>query len=500
MRISRRSRASLIAISLFAFALRIHALFFNSFHADEALFASWARQIAVWRDPLLLGQSVDKPPLLFYLQALFFPIQGPVEWAARLPNFIASCLLVPLVAVLVWQLYRDQLAAVAASLLAALSPLAIQFSATAFTDPLLSVLLLTSLTALAAGYRRRVAAARPDDSRIWTSAGFIFGLAAAAKYQAWLFMPLIMAVGMLGGARWRDGRNWLLGLLKAMIPLIIWILLRSDQAPMWSRQLANFGGLRLAYSWEIWPRLAAWGDQLQYILPPAVLIFSLALVFLGDTGLSGEGWDSLLLSFVLGYLLLHSVLAIPVWDRYLLPITPLLFALCGRGISGLARYAAGIVAGSRAGRQASRWVPYALAAVLLIGMLPAALTARVGGYPIGGAPDADQGAADIASALADQPYGTVLYDHWYSWQWRYHLFDKRVYTSWFPDPDSLGEQLQVFGRDGNAHYLALPNSDAGTPVIRSVEAAGFGLQLVTEDDGVPEKAAGILLYRIIAED
>ena len=37
-------------------ALRLRGLFANTFHADEALFASWARLIAVWRDPLLITQ------------------------------------------------------------------------------------------------------------------------------------------------------------------------------------------------------------------------------------------------------------------------------------------------------------------------------------------------------------------------------------------------------------------------------------------------------------
>ena len=76
-------------------ALRLRGLFANTFHADEALFASWARLIAVWRDPLLLTQPVDKPPLLFYSQALFYPLFGPVEWAARLPSLLASLLLIP---------------------------------------------------------------------------------------------------------------------------------------------------------------------------------------------------------------------------------------------------------------------------------------------------------------------------------------------------------------------------------------------------------------------
>ena len=90
--------------------LRFRGLFANTFHADEALFATWARLIAVWRDPLLLTQAVDKPPLLFYLQALFYPLFGPVEFAARLPSWIASLLLIPLTAQLARRLTGDRAA------------------------------------------------------------------------------------------------------------------------------------------------------------------------------------------------------------------------------------------------------------------------------------------------------------------------------------------------------------------------------------------------------
>ncbi len=102
-----RSSAPLLLCILAAFALRLPGLFANTFSADEALFATWARYIATWRDPLLLTQLVDKPPLAFYLQALFFPFFGPVEWAARLPNFIAGLLLIPLTVRLYRRLYRS---------------------------------------------------------------------------------------------------------------------------------------------------------------------------------------------------------------------------------------------------------------------------------------------------------------------------------------------------------------------------------------------------------
>jgi VCBS repeat-containing protein len=116
---------------------------------------------------------------------------------------------------------------------------------------------------------------------------------------------------------------------------------------------------------------------------------------------------------------------------------------------------------------------------------------------MGGQPGADQGAAQIATYLQDAPYGTVLYDHWYSWQWRYHFFYKGVYVSWFPHGQALAEDLAVFGRDGNAHYVVLPSTArnrfaASQPIIRAIEQAGFTLHPVAHADN-------ITLYQILSK-
>ena len=152
-RMSWRGKIGLIGVTWITAVFRYHGLFANTFHGDEALFATWARLIAVWRDPLLLTQAVDKPPLLFYLQALFYPLQGPVEWAARLPNLIASIVLIPLLGVMVWRWYQDEGTAVLAALFLALSPFVIQFSATAFTDPLMVMWIVAALTVASGEWR-----------------------------------------------------------------------------------------------------------------------------------------------------------------------------------------------------------------------------------------------------------------------------------------------------------------------------------------------------------
>ena len=435
-----------------AAVLRFPALFANHFHADEALFASYARLIAVWQDPLLQMPAVDKPPLLFYAQAVFYPLFGPVEWAARLPDFIASLLLIPLVGVWAWRMYEDEKTAVFSSIFIALIPLTIQFSATAFTDPLLTLFVVAALAAV--GGQQPAASGK---------SGVLFGLAAATKYQAWLFLPLLVGLGWLNGWRWREWRRWLSGLAPVLGGLWLWGWVRLSSGNLWSAQISNFGGLRLAWSWELWPRARDWF----HLWGQAAGGMWLGGLLLGLLMLAGVyAWrrrdpqamtTRFLLLFGWGYLLVHWLLAVPVWDRYLLPLLPILALVLGSFLSFL--------------------MPHSSLLIFLL-LLPGAWEARNGRFPIGGYPGADQGAAVVAQSLNDAPYGTVLYDHWYSWQWRYHLFDKRVYVSWFPDAGALVDELIVFGGDGHPHYLALPKSAVAEPVKRAVRQAGFRLQPV----------------------
>jgi hypothetical protein len=145
-----------------------------------------------------------------------------------------------------------------------------------------------------------------------------------------------------------------------------------------------------------------------------------------------------------------------------------------------------------AGRPARRWLPAALAA-LAVAHLPIAAAARAGRYPIGGQPAADGGASVAALTLRDAPYGTVLYDHWFSWHWRYQLFGGRVYVSWFPHADALLADLAVFGGAGPPRAIALPASDAARPIIRRLAEAGYRLETWPGQ----YSAAGVIIYRIV---
>ena len=509
---SWRGKIGLVGVTWLTAVFRFHALFANSFHGDEALFATWARLIAVWRDPLLLTQAVDKPPLLFYLQAFFYPLQGAVEWAARLPNFLASIVLVPLLGVLVWRWYQDEETAVLATFFLALSPFAIQFSATGFTDPLMVMWIVASLVAASLGLKPQAKMQRPVNgasSAPFTGgrvalAGFLFGLALATKYQAWLFLPLLIGVGLLAGWRWRDWLRFAAGLLVVLLAVLLWDFARTGQFSLWGRQMGNFGGVRLSWSWEIWTRLAAWGRMWHWLwVSPLVMglgvlavgqpLFILARNLLQrnkETKGQRVLFDWMLALFVLGFGVLHWLLAVPVWDRYLLALVPLVAILMARLIVNCQIVGDFLLLVN--GQWRSRYL-LIVGCLLLIVLLPAAWDGRNGRYPIGGSPEADGGAAEIAAYLYDASYGTVLYDHWASWQWSYHLFDRGVYVNWVPNPAILAEDLTVFGDGDNVRFIVLPTDGAERPFIREIEAACFRLEPIPEAGGT-----SMTLYRIIS--
>lgn len=482
----RSSRYLLYGMVWFATFFRLKALFQNHFHADEALFASWARLIAVWRDPLLLTQPVDKPPLLFYLQGLFFPLFGKMEWAARMPDFWASILLIPLVAALAWRLYKHPAIPVLAALFVTMSPMAIQFSATAFTDPLLVTFIIAALIA---------AADKPKP----VISGLFFGLAVLTKYQAFLFLPLLAGIAWLNSWRWTAWKRWLMGFLPLMALFISWTLIRADSPEIWRTQIVNFGGFRLAWSWELLPRLFAWSKLGNAIWGSPLLSISFVLLLIvlliSSRRRSNRSTivDKLLILFTIGYLLLHWFVAIPVWDRYLLPLLPIFAILMARGLIILYSFLSSVMLANRLQTWGAwKFTPYILLALLFLILLPSAISARHGSWPVGGQTTADQGAWQVAGYLDDKPYGTVLYDHWFNWYWQYHLFDRGVYVSWFAHPAALVEDLSVFASGPGQRYIVLPADQRAQPVIRALIDAGITLEQEMQTDYNP----GMNLYRI----
>ena len=466
-------------LCLVAFGLRLRPLWANRFHSDEALYASWALAIAYGRDRLLALAAPDKPPLLFYLMAVAFFILGHTEVAARLIGLMAGVLSVALM----WRLgagmgipaYGRRVAATAL----ALSPMAIALSPTAFLDPLMAMFALASL--VASTHRRSG----------W--AGVFLGLAAATKVQALIFLPLVMACGMirrrprppsaslpgtLGGAY---GLRFLAGLAFPLMAVLLWDRARGG-TPFWIQQTINYGGIRFVYAGEVMPRLIGWASFLPHFFGwpmLGVLAIGLPLLLIYDLTLGARAWaaalDLVLIAFALGYFFLHWLLAFPVWDRYIFGLVPVMCLWVGRLVS--------LLVGRLATRRRSpHTVGLLTVALVLALMVSPTVQAAQSQLPVGGDHGPHDGLDRVAGYLRGFPYGTVVYDHWLGWALRYYLWDARVYVAYFATPQALAEDLHVFGRT-SPRFIVFPADESTTRIEHAIAAEGFVLSpvLSTQD-------------------
>jgi len=529
----RYGLSSIIAL-LVATQLRLLPLLENRFHPDEALYASFARLIASGYDPLLSGVVVDKPPLPFYLTALSFLLLGSTEFAARLPNFYASLLSVALLFALARRLYGFSTAHLAAWILA-LSPFAILFSITVFIDPLLTLFVLWGLWAALTRQPR--------------AAGLAFALAFATKQTALLFLPLAFALLLLtlpASATLQltlrrlasAARPILISLIIAALVIFSWDAVRHAPVGFWQQGYTDNAPGRFVRANEVWPRASAWLNLLHYFTASRLLnglfILGLPLLLLVDLRQASRVTlaDLSLTTYLLLYLAGYWLLAFNIWDRYLLPILPLLALLLARIADGLWRMADSRwqmadgkwqmadslrhITSSRATvlRLAqrsfvSRSGPPSRAAVLrrssfflhpssfilLLLLLPSALTASHSGYPIGGDHSAYDGLDETVRFIHTLPTQGVLYDHWLNWEWNFYLFDSPLYVAWFPSPDSLATDLLSFGR-ASPRYLAVPAWESDAEVRTAAERVGFkfiSLHTSYRRDG----SASITVYQLV---
>lgn len=510
----------LVALLLLAWALRLPPALANPLHPDEALYGYWGLLIGRGGDPWLATVPVYKPPLLPYLVAGSQALLGNSELAVRLPGLMAGLVTIPLVAALSYALYRHRWAAVGAAVGVALSPFAVLFSATAFTDPLMVALGLGSCVASARGRGG------------W--AGLLAGLAFAAKQTGLVWAPLALALGLIQAPPFRPRAPTRSGLgsppgrwpsvlrpwssvirhASAFVPhlslampflLVVGLAFVWDGVRMahgaesfWHMGVTGYGGLRLIWPQELWARLRDWMAWARYLFV-APLVNGALLV-----GLPALVWratircrcardsltDLMLVSFLMIYALLHWLWAFPVWDRYLLPLVPVLAVLLGRLLSllaaGLQPRLARISFVSRPWssllRLGSSFIVHCSLFLLLL--LPAWGAAR-GRYPIGIDHGTYDGIDAVATFLRGLPEGSVVYHHWLGWHYADYLFGAPVYLAYWPTPAWLAQDVRIFGT-AEPRYITFPSWESPARVEMALAEVGYRLEPVlatTRRDG-----------------
>ena len=469
-----RDRWTVVALSLLAWALRLPPILDNRFHPDEALYGYWGLLIGRGLDPWLATAPVYKPPLLPYLVAGAQVLLGNSEFAVRVPGLAAGTLMVPLVAALARSLYRGRWLTVAATMGVALSPFAILFSATSFTDPLMVTLGLGACVAAARG--------RPGWAGLWA------GLACATKQTGLAWLPLLVLVQTSNRSR-QSLQSLVFGLFRLMFTILMvfglmfaWDAVRVAQGAesFWRMGVSGYGGLRLIWPRELWGRLRGWAEQARYLFASPVVNTALAV------GLPTMAWraatrqrnmresfiDLSLVSFSLVYLLFHWLLAFPIWDRYLLPLVPVLAVLLARFLS-------------LAIRRSPFAIRHSLFAILLISLAFPAWTATRSRYALGGDHGAYDGIDEVTAFLSQLSDGAVVYQHWLGWHYDYHLFDAPVYLAYWPTPAWLARDVLAFG-GREPRYVTFPSWESSARAELALATVGYGLEPVlttTRRDG-----------------
>jgi hypothetical protein len=359
------------------------------------------------------------------------------------------------------------------------------FGATAFTDPLLVAWCLAACCAAL--------------SRRWGWAGFLLGLSFASKQQALVLAPLVVGLGL---ARWPEGaakREWtaasarfVLGLVCVLVAVFAWDGLRvadGAAAGFWGQGVDSYGGLRLIWSPELAPRLRGWGRLGGYLLGWSWLgtLFLVAVLLLlwRDVTRQGRtraaGADLVLSTFALFYLFFHWLVAFPVWDRYLLPLVPVVGLLLGRVATRALAWTHEESGKWRAASCALRFAAgvsrLSLCALLVLILFASGLTAASGRIPVGGDHGAYDGLTEVVAFLRALPVGTVLYDRWLTWHYDFYLFDAYLFRAGFPSPEWLAADAAAF-YDGHPRYLVIPGWESAARLRRALAGVSLALSPV----------------------
>lgn len=404
------------------------------FHQDEALYSYWALHF-LHEDPRFLTQWIDKPPLFVWLLGFCFKVFGASEASARLLNVAVSTLTVPVVAGIARQAWTSGAALIAAAA-CALSPFAISYSPTAFTDPLF---VLGGVLSVCAVQRRRP---------FW--AGLFLGGAIMAKQQGVFFIPLTLAFLVAGSLNARSAIRAILrscgGLALAVLPILYWDSLRWAVAPSpWDLGVRNYGALEIVAP-ALWPaRAMRLGELLWYLTASPVVWIALAVtvaVVVLRARLPRRivpqrreivavlicGW----LAWFLGF---HTVTSLPLWDRYLLPVAPFFAVLVGW-------------IGARILANRPVLLNRVVIGLWIALLLPSATQAARGGIPIGGDHGAYDGLREAIVWLDRHSHeGAVLYHQALNWHLRFYLYDSPNDFSvrWFASPVSLADDAAKMG-------------------------------------------------------
>ncbi len=191
--------------------------------SDTANYARISAEIAEGDYWLTGPNASDKPPVYFYVQAIFFALFGVHESVALLTSFLAGLLGILLIYVLCKNLHGE-FAGLCAALMMAVSPTATEMSVLGLVDSLLVTTILWSLWLLS------------KERFFW--GGLVIGLAFGIKQTTLVFGPLYFYWIIICAKRRKSSKtnsilksliNSGLGFSVMFLPIFYWTIFMAEQ-------------------------------------------------------------------------------------------------------------------------------------------------------------------------------------------------------------------------------------------------------------------------------
>ncbi len=483
---------------------------------------TFARNAAVNGDGWLQG-ALDKPPLTIYFNAaalISFAIDTDPngvlyldahkgEFAARITGVLVGVVCVAVLMRLAYGLYGVPRHAIMTGLWLALSPYMLAFSPTAFTD---MPMMLCSLLALLFAWHKRP---------MWS--GITFMLAVAAKPQAIFFVPLILMFQHFGSKRITFHRDtacrvptnkhflhnlnmslaffslcrWLFTALLGGGLLWLWDTLRPETSVFVLGAINNSHATLFSELSDIPARWAVFWQAAQWLIGNAITT-SIILIGILLGLISQKNQVKILIGvWLVGYVGLHLVTTLNLYDRYWLLLLPGLILLVpstkivGSNSKRLifrrveveacldptTSYFSRKLNMSQIVRTKANYRLLAFGKMLL--MLALFYAAIMTPLPIGSDRGRYTGIDELADYLNTKPVATVIYDRWLGWQLGYYLGQwtnkRRVH---FPTPQALVQGALALSETGT-RYLVAPTWENVEEWLAGLRAAHFEVFLET---------------------
>ncbi|MEO1444328.1 MAG: hypothetical protein AAFV33_28295, partial [Chloroflexota bacterium] len=330
---------------------------------------------------------------------------------------------------------------------------AIVFAPTAFTDtPMVLCVMLAVLFAL-------------RGHGAW--AGVWLAVAYACKQQAVLFVPLVVLLLLSRrDASWPRPYRRLAAFAVAagamLLPLFIWELLRPYPAITALATANNAPEQWLVPVDGLWPRALAWLNLTRWWFGGAVGVI---LVVFAGVGWARHGPSSThagaITIFLIGYALLHWLVPLNIYDRYVFAVLPLVALVIGLVLP-------------------RHWIVCVLVGAL---MVPGAWQAATGQIPVGGDRGDHATIIQLADYLNSREFGAIVYDRWLGWELNYYLggwSDRR--RAYYPTVTEMTADPEIYVADVAPRYLPAPHAVQMDEWLAALHAAGFESCVGYRDD------------------